>query len=417
MMKFYTITVTVWATFASFANADSIECGPSGASFAIAGSSTVFPMAQLWAQAYMKICSGINITVEGGGSSEGAMRVCASDDAKGGPVSIGDMSREWFDKEALPAANGYLYQCVIGDTTRSAIQVDVAIDGLSVAVLQNGTAAQCIELLGGLSTDQLRWIYTSYDADQLLATGWDSSSVPNSDDDESTHLWSELDSRCAPIDIKIAGPDPESGTFEYFLQTILVDLSAGETYDPTRPGGYFNSTDDEVIVRYTESDGDVVAFFGYAYFLKDESLLYAVPIMNDEGDFVVPNPETVSDGTYNPLSRRIYMNLLNDADSLGNTLPFLRFCYSANGTVLVDDTGYVPIDESERELLLARFPDAGKALSVTPLTSPSEAASPSAPSKPTAPSPSAPSSSGVYIVPKRKSFLCLVLIPLTVLFG
>jgi phosphate transport system substrate-binding protein len=414
-MNFFSVTLTVWATFVSVVSADSIECGPSPQSFAIAGSSTVFPLALIWAQSYMELCPGINITVEGGGSAEGAMRVCASDDAKGGPVEIGDMSREWFEPEALPAANGYLYQCVIGDTTRSAIQVDVAIDGLSVAVLQNGTAAQCIERLGGLSTDQLRWIFTSYGSDQLLATGWDSSSLPNSDGDDSTHLWSELDSGCAPIDIKIAGPDPESGTFEYFLQTILVDLSSGETYDPNRPGGYFNSTDDEVVVKYTEADGDVVAFFGYAYFLKDESLLYAVPIMNDEGDYVVPTHNTVSDGTYNPLSRRIYMNLLNDADSLGNTLPFLRFCYSVNGTVLVDDTGYVPIDESERELLLARFPDAGEAIPITPLTAASQAASPSAPSKPTAPAPSAPTTSGVYSVSMSAFLMSLVLIPLTVL--
>ena len=389
-MLFWKIPLAVFVL--AVPSVHSIECGPSGESFAIAGSSTVLPLAQLWADAYMKLCADIEITVEGGGSSAGAARVCASDDAEGEPVEIGDMSREWFEKEAIPSANGYLYQCVVG--TRSAIQFDVAIDGLSVAVVQNGTAAQCIELIGGLTTDQLRWIFTSYDSDQLLATGWDLSSIPNSDGDESTHLWSELDARCAPVDIKIAGPDPESGTFEYFLQTILVDLSAGETFDPKRPGGYFNSTEDEVVVKYTESDGAVVAFFGYAYFLKDQSLLYSVPIMNDEGEFVVPTATTVSDGTYNPLSRRIYMNLLNHADSLDNTRPFIQFCYSANGTALVDQTGYVPIDESERELLLARFPDPGEAIAVTPLSSPT-VASPSAPSKPTAPTPSVPTTSGV----------------------
>ena len=87
-----------------------IECGPSGESFSIAGSSTVFPLAELWSKQYMTMCPGINITVESGGSSAGASRVCASDKNGGSPVDIGDMSRNWFEKEAVASPNGYLYQ-------------------------------------------------------------------------------------------------------------------------------------------------------------------------------------------------------------------------------------------------------------------------------------------------------------------
>ena len=347
-----------------------VECGPSGESFSIAGSSTVFPIAELWAQEYMKICPGITITVEAGGSGTGASRVCASDKNGGEPVDIGDMSRHWFEKEAIVAPNGYLYQCVFGEGGRSVIQVDVAIDGLSIAAAKNGTAAKCLEQVGGLTTDQLRWIYTNYGPDDLLATGWDASSITNSDGDENTHLWSEIDARCEATEIIIAGPDPLSGTFEYFLETILIDLDNGETFDPNRPKGYFNSTSDEDIVKYTEDDGAVVAFFGYAYFLKDSALLYAVPIKNDEGIFVVPTPETVSDGTYNPFSRRLFMNLLNEADSLDNTRPFIQFGFSLNGTALVSSTGYVAIDESERQLILETLPEEGESLFVAPLPAP-----------------------------------------------
>lgn len=347
-----------------------VECGPSGESFSIAGSSTVFPLAELWADEYMKSCPGITITVESGGSSSGASRVCASDKNGGTPVDIGDMSRQWFEKEALVSPNGYLYQCVIGEGSRSVIQVDVAIDGLSIAALKNGTAATCVEKIGGLTTDQLRWIYTNYGPDDLLATGWDSSSITNSDGNDETHLWSEIDARCEAVEIIIAGPDPESGTFEYFLETILIDLDNGETFDPNRPKGYYNSTKDEDIVKYTEDNGAVVAFFGYSYFLKDSALLYAVPIQNDEGNFVVPTPDTVSDGTYNPFARRLYMNLLNDADSLDNTRPFIYYAFSSNGTDLVSGTGYVALDETERQLILETLPSEGESLFVAPLPAP-----------------------------------------------
>ena len=347
-----------------------VHCGPSGESFSIAGSSTVFPLAERWANEYMKLCPDITITVESGGSSAGASRVCASDKNGGTPVDIGDMSRNWFEKEAISSPNGYLYQCLIGEGSRSVIQVDVAIDGLSIAVAKNGTAATCIEIIGGLSTDQLRWIYTNYDQDALLATGWDVSSIANSDGNQATHLWSEIDAQCEAVEIIIAGPDPLSGTFDYFLETILIDLDNDETFDPNRPKGYYNSTNDEDIVKYTEDNGAVVAFFGYSYFLKDSALLNAVPIKNDEGNFVVPTPETVSDGTYNPFSRRLFMNLLNDADSLDNTRPFMHYAFSANGTAVVSSTGTVAIDESERQLLLETLPVEGESLFVAPLPAP-----------------------------------------------
>lgn len=33
----------------------------------------------------------------------------------------------------------------------------------------------------------------------------------NSDGDDATHLWSELSEDCPDVEIKIAGPDSESG--------------------------------------------------------------------------------------------------------------------------------------------------------------------------------------------------------------
>jgi phosphate transport system substrate-binding protein len=368
-------------------DAAAVECGPSGESISIAGSSTVFPLAEKWAAEYMTFCPSVNVTVEAGGSSAGASRVCASGEG-GSPVDIGDMSRNWFDKEALSSPNGYLYQCVVGEGDRSVIRVDVAIDGLSITTLNNGTAAKCIKMLGGLTTYQLRWIYSTYSPDELLATGWDSGSITNSDDNQNTHLWSEIDARCDAVEIVIAGPDPESGTFEFFLEHILVDLDNGETFDPTRPDGYYNSTEDEDIVRYTEGNGAAISFFGYSYYLKDSALLYAVPIENDEGNYVVPNPTTVSDGTYNPFSRRLYMNLLNDADSIDKTRPFIQFALSANGTEFVDDIGFVPIDESERQLSLETLPGPGESVVVAPLPAPTTVSTLSGPTSPSAVAPS-----------------------------
>ncbi|MBL6882712.1 MAG: substrate-binding domain-containing protein, partial [Candidatus Poseidoniaceae archaeon] len=57
----------------------------------IAGSSTVFPVASAWGQAYSAADTDYTVTVAGGGSGAGASKVCSTDSDS---VHIGDMSRD-----------------------------------------------------------------------------------------------------------------------------------------------------------------------------------------------------------------------------------------------------------------------------------------------------------------------------------
>lgn len=89
-----------------------------------------------------------------------------------------------------------VYRCLMGDTTRRVIQVQVATDGLTLAVKKDGAADKCIKILGGLTMDQVRWMYSSLNEQELEATGtWDTSSIANSDGDPTTHKWNELDAQ------------------------------------------------------------------------------------------------------------------------------------------------------------------------------------------------------------------------------
>lgn len=146
--------------------------------------------------------------------------------------------------------NGWEWECA--GTNREVAQVEVAIDGLSVVTAKQGTAKECIDILGGLTKDQLRWIYSNLDAAELRADGWDEDSVPFLDSDDSTHLWSELSDECAETEILIAGADDLSGTFDYMSEFLFsVD---DETFDRDRPRSdvsnpsYYNSALDEEIV-------------------------------------------------------------------------------------------------------------------------------------------------------------------------
>ena len=100
-----------------------VTCGTTGGNFTLAGSSTVRPLAEAWAQAYGNRC-GVTVNVEGGESSAGAGRLCDEPAHGGGPVEIGTMSRDWKPTEATSVGDG-TFQCLKGDTSREAIQVDV----------------------------------------------------------------------------------------------------------------------------------------------------------------------------------------------------------------------------------------------------------------------------------------------------
>ena len=312
-----------------------ITCGPDG-SITIAGSSTVFPLAEAWAEYYSEACPGTTITVEGGGSGAGAGRVCANSE-KGTAVDIGDMSRDWKSSEATRGDDGYTMSCLKGDTSLEARQIVVAYDGLSVVVKKGGAAETCVNGMGGLTVDQLRWIFSAETAAEMTAAGIDvSAAVPNSDGDDTTHKWSELSSDCPDAAINLAYPDADSGTYEYFFEAALHEAEQG-----FRAGE--QSADDNVIVSALTGDETAIGYFGYAYYQENQATLTALPVQNDAGTMVTPSGATVADGSYNPLARPIFMNLLATTDSLSKTVPFVTFGLGDGGDKLVNSVGYVAI--------------------------------------------------------------------------
>ena len=75
--------------------------------------------------------------------------------------------------------------------------------------------------------------------------------------------------------------------------------------------------------------------------------------MNRQGTYIQPNKASILSNTYNPLTRRIYMNVL--ASSLPYTRPYLEFGYSPAGDALVAGTGYDPVPAADQILMLSRL--------------------------------------------------------------
>jgi phosphate transport system substrate-binding protein len=326
----------------------------------IAGSSTVFPVASAWAQAYDAANSNYNVVVAGGGSGAGASKVCSTDTDR---VNIGDMSRGWKDFEVIVASDGYTYECLNSDITVT--QLTVAVDGLSVIVKKDGTADQCLTAMGGISMAQLRWVYSDWSEDNLAnheEGGLDMASVTPNNDNDGVREWSDLDasSACVSQEINIWGADDASGTYEYFGEQVFCkDCFAdgdpvAETFDNTdrRTNGYQNSAEDNVIVNGVSGDDNAIGYFGYAYYEENANVLSLVGIANndthgvqDAGGAVEPSPATVASGDYAPLARNIYMNVNNaDWDLVKG---FIEYGLSSAGQDHVADVGYVSLTSAQ----------------------------------------------------------------------
>ena len=80
--------------------------------------------------------------------------------------------------------------------------------------------------MGGLSVAQLRWIYSDWSESDLANNaegGLDMSSVTPSNDNDGVREWSDLSDSpdCADSAIKLWGADSDSGTYEYFGETVF----------------------------------------------------------------------------------------------------------------------------------------------------------------------------------------------------
>ncbi len=253
-----------------------------------AGSSTVLPLAEIWAEDW-GVANKVQINVAGGGSGAGASGLCA------GELDLGDMSRAMKESEKETCrANGI-----------SPIEWRIAFDGVSVVVSNKNT------YIDDLSVDDLSAIFAG-----------------------TVRTWDQVNPEYPSTDIHLCYPDSDSGTYEYFNEEIL-----GEGVHPRTGNGVQQSPDDNIIVSCLGSDKNAIGYFGYAYYLENKNTLSIVSVNG-----IAPTATTIADGSYSPLSRPIYI-YTDGVPASGSTLyQYLDYVFS-DGQALVSSVGYVPLDD------------------------------------------------------------------------
>jgi len=258
----------------------------------IDGSSTVYPITEAVAEEFQKANPGVKVTVAFAGTGGGFKKFC------NGETDMNDASRpikkdDAGEGQACTAKNiGY-------------VELGIATDALSVVVNKDNSWAKC------LTTAQLK-------------TMWDQGSPAKS--------WKDIDPTFPDEPLKLFGPGPDSGTFDYFTEVINGKAKQSRS-------DYTPSEDDNALVTGVAGDKDALGYFGFAYLEANLDKIKAVAVDSGAG-CVEPSADNVNNGTYKPLARPLFIYPSVSALKRPEFAAFVQY-YLDNVNTYVDETGYI----------------------------------------------------------------------------
>jgi phosphate transport system substrate-binding protein len=157
--------------------------------------------------------------------------------------------------------------------------------------------------------------------------------------------WRQLNPRWPNRAIKHFAPGVDSGTFDYFTEAIVGKMKSSRT-------DYSASEDDNILLEAIAKERDALGYFGYGYYAENQKKLRALPIDAGKGA-VPPSIKTVEDGTYQPLSRPLFLYVSKKSLDRAETRQFIAF-YLAKAGQIVKQLKYVPLPARGYELAIAR---------------------------------------------------------------
>ncbi|MDX2381108.1 MAG: substrate-binding domain-containing protein [Acidimicrobiia bacterium] len=276
----------------------------------VSGSSTVEPISIRVGELAAEQSGGdLAVTVEGPGTGDGFKKFCS------GESDVSDASRTIKDSEAEDcAANGINY-----------VELEVAIDGLSVLTNPNNTAVDCLDiasmyaLLGPESEGFNNW------ADAADLGGEVGGSAPFPD-----------------AALSVFGPGEESGTYDTFVEFAIEDLAEERGQDVFTRADYSSSANDNFIVEGVVGSDTSLGWVGYSFFAANQDTLKALGVDTGDG-CVAPSEATIADGSYG-FSRSLYIYVNTGKAAENSALAsYVDLYLSDAGLAQVADAGYVDL--------------------------------------------------------------------------
>jgi phosphate transport system substrate-binding protein len=264
----------------------------------IDGSSTVFPITEAVAEEFQKAKKGaVKVTVGISGTGGGFKKFCRTE------TDVSGASRPILKKE--------MEDCKTAGVEY--FELPVAFDALTVVINPKNN------FIKQLTVAEMKKMWEPGAQGKLTK-------------------WNQVNPSWPDAPMKLFGPGADSGTFDYFTEAVVGKSKSSR-------GDFTASEDDNVLVQGVSRDVNALGYFGYAYYIENKDKLKAVPIVNDKGQPIEPSMESVLKGSYQPLSRPIFIYV--NVKSLGKpeVKEFVEY-YMKHGAKLAREVKYVPLPDS-----------------------------------------------------------------------
>lgn len=269
----------------------------------IAGSSTVYPLAERMAERFADEGYAGSISISSIGSGAGFERFCVA-----GETDVSNASRPIKDAEVENCRR----------IQRAPVELRVGTDALAVVVSQEN------DFVANLSLEELAAVFAA------------------------AETWADVNPDWPAEPIQRFSPGTDSGTFDYFVEAVFDKDEA-----PLLAAGNLQlSEDDNVLVQGVLGSPYAIGYFGYAYYEENADALTVLSINGVEA-----SAANVDNARY-PLARPLFMYTTPDVlAAKPQVAAFLNFVLTYVHEEAVD-MGYFPSAQADWEAALARWSEA-----------------------------------------------------------
>ena len=316
-VSFRYVAVAVLATAVAACGGGSNQASQEGGKapavlITVDGSSTVFPIAEAVAEEFGKANPHLRTPTVGiSGTGGGFQKFCR------GETDISNASR--------PIRPAEIEACRKAGVEY--IEVPVAYDGLTIVVNPKNSWAATITVA------ELKTLWSPEAQGKVTR-------------------WNQVRPSWPNREIRLFGAGVDSGTYDYFTEATVGKEGASR-------GDFTSSEDDNVIVQGIGSDELALGFLPLAYVEANRERLKIVPVDDGKADNgagpIVPSSETVRNGTYQPLSRPLFIYVSRKAADRPEVQQFVEMFFSRGD--LVKEVGYIELTPQIYALARTHFAD------------------------------------------------------------
>ncbi len=272
----------------------------------IDGSSTVYPISKAAANQFeIAKKNAVAVSVEISGSGGGFKKFCR------GEIDIVNASRPILKSEISECKNSRVQY----------VEIPVAFDALTVAINPENHWSTA------MTVAELKKIW------EPAAQG------------KITH-WNQINPAWPDEAFKLYGADADSGTFDYFTEAIVSKARSSRK-------DFTEFENDNLLVDSVASNKNGLGFFGVAYYIENQNKVTAVAIDNGRGA-VLPSVEAVENGSYQPLSRPIFIYVNIKSAEKPQVREFIEF-YMKNAILIVKEVKFFPLPPRAYATMLEHF--------------------------------------------------------------